>query len=531
ILMSKPIINVYDKIISFSYIFLFFSLISFVIIFFAGNPFNKKIFLLNFNKKIQGAMVSILMLSLPIIGGGTIFLSIVKYKQKHLEIIDEKLQSIYLELSHRLEFENTLIPGGAIYENENLNDLLIKLSNVFYTDINMYNRSGELTATSRSEIFSNGLVSKKMNIDAYIALDYLKKAVFIHEEKIGELNYLSAYVPFFNRDGNLLAYLNVPYFTRQDELKKDISTLVAGILNIYVLLFLLTLVIAFTIANRLSQPLRLIQRKISEIELGKNNEKIEYKGYDEIGSLVNEYNQKVDELAKSTELLAKSERESAWREMAKQIAHEIKNPLTPMKLSVQHLNRTWKNQGGDWEVFLDKFTKKIIDQIDNLSSIANEFSTFAKMPTAKNEKVDVLERITSVVDLFGETPGVSVKMMNEETKPVWVFTDKEYLTRVFVNLIKNATQAIPADRKGVIVVRVSKNNSNAIIEIEDNGTGIPPEMTRNLFQPNFTTKSSGMGLGLAITKKIIEDAGGDISFETNLDKGTKFMVKLPLHDV
>ncbi|MEM9025108.1 MAG: ATP-binding protein, partial [Bacteroidota bacterium] len=291
-----------------------------------------------------------------------------------------------------------------------------------------------------------------------------------------------------------------------------------------------SVVAALLISNFITQPLRLIQNMLSRVELGKVNKPIEYDGQDEIGRLVAVYNKKVTELEQSAELLARSERESAWREMAKQVAHEIKNPLTPMKLSVQHLLRSYKDNPENWGDRLSRFSTTIIEQIDTLSVIASEFSNFAKMPKAVNERLNLREVLSNSVDLFRDQPGLVVHDQSiREGGAVPVYADKDQLTRVFNNLLKNAKQAIPEGRKGKLEVYLRQRNDLATVEIKDNGTGIPPERIDRIFQPNFTTKTSGMGLGLSMVKNMVEEAGGRVWFQTEIDQGTSFFVTLPLH--
>jgi len=300
--------------------------------------------------------------------------------------------------------------------------------------------------------------------------------------------------------------------------------------NFYLLLITITVLIAVFISNQITQPLRMIQSKLSKISLGDTNEKIDYEGKDEIGSLVTEYNHMVDELARSAEKLARSERESAWREMAKQIAHEIKNPLTPMKLGVQHLQMTVAREEESGErKNLQRITRTLIDQIDHLSAIATEFSNFAQMPGARNEKVDLVEKIKKISELFLNTDQIEIDTRFDGIKSAIVFADREQLSRVFINLIKNAIQSIPEEREGKIGVGLETIDNEAIVKVTDNGRGIPDELGDKLFQPNFTTKSSGMGMGLAIVKNIVENAGGSIHYETELGRGTTFIVKLPLY--
>jgi nitrogen fixation/metabolism regulation signal transduction histidine kinase len=366
-----------------------------------------------------------------------------------------------------------------------------------------------------------------MNPVAFRKMDGEKQAEFVNHEKIGDLSYLSAYVPYLNAENKLLAYLNLPYFSRQDVLSKDISTLTVAIINVYVLLILMTVAIAVFISDQITRPLRLIRQKFSEIKLGKQYEPISYRGKDEIGSLVAEYNRMVGELERSVEMLAKSERESAWREMAKQIAHEIKNPLTPMKLSVQQLQRAWEDHSGDFDRHLERVTNTLIEQIDNLSSIASEFSNFAKMPRAVNERINLSERIRNTLDLFPSTDNITYSFTCDD-ESICIMADKEQISRVFINLIKNAVQSIPENKPGKIKLKLEAVNRKAVFTITDNGKGIPDDLLDKMFTPNFTTKSSGMGMGLAIVKNIIETCDGSITFQTDIKRGTTFRIEIPL---
>ena len=236
----------------------------------------------------------------------------------------------------------------------------------------------------------------------------------------------------------------------------------------------------------------------------------------------------VRELERSAGLLAQSERESAWQEMAKQIAHEIKNPLTPMKLNVQHLQRTIA-AGKDDPEMVERISATIIEQIDSLSAIANEFSDFAKMPKARHAKINLVSKLKNLLQLFETTHKARISMELGSLKKVYVFADKEQLMRVFINLVKNALQSIPQGREGVIDIRLEvEGDLTARITVSDNGKGIPEEIKDKLFQPNFTTKSAGMGMGLAISYNIVRSLGGRIWYETVLKKGTTFYVELPL---
>jgi nitrogen fixation/metabolism regulation signal transduction histidine kinase len=268
-------------------------------------------------------------------------------------------------------------------------------------------------------------------------------------------------------------------------------------------------------------------QKMGRIGLGRSNEKIEWKREDEIGSLIAEYNRMVDELERSADLLARSERESAWREMAKQVAHEIKNPLTPMKLSVQYLKKAWDEDMPDFNERLNRISKTLIEQIDSLSAIATEFSDFAKMPSSKRVKVDLKDSIKSAIDLFKDIENVLFSTHFLEEQDYIVLADKKQMMRVFTNLIKNSVQAIGKDSEGRIQIRISVAGDLFRIEVADNGAGMSEEIASKIFSPSFTTKSSGMGLGLTMVKSIINDAGGEISFQSEEGTGASFIILIP----
>jgi nitrogen fixation/metabolism regulation signal transduction histidine kinase len=274
-------------------------------------------------------------------------------------------------------------------------------------------------------------------------------------------------------------------------------------------------------------PLSLIREKLKSIQLGKKNEPINYLSNDEIGELVKEYNHKVEELAISAELLAKSERESAWREMAKQVAHEIKNPLTPMKLNIQYLQRAKAEKMENYNEFFDKVTRNLIEQIDTLSDIATEFSNFAQLPNTKNEKFDLALVLSNLCDLFEPTNNLEFRFNFPLSGIVIINSNKEQLTRAFLNLIKNSIQSIPPEQKGEINIGIKLTLKTAIVNITDNGSGISTEVQEHLFEPNFTTKTSGMGLGLSIAKNIINTCKGEIWYETSFGIGTSFFIEIP----
>jgi len=236
----------------------------------------------------------------------------------------------------------------------------------------------------------------------------------------------------------------------------------------------------------------------------------------------------IDAITESANILARSERESAWREMAMQVAHEIKNPLTPMKLSIQYLDKAWKEQAPDWDVILKRFSKNMVEQIDSLSVIASEFSYFAKMPAPQNELIDVLPVIESSMAIFSGSDKIKMRLLHEPVDTYRIFADKKQLVRVMNNLILNAVQSIGDRTDGAITIKVEFAGQKVLIAISDNGDGIPEEMKRKVFMPSFSTKTEGMGLGLAIVRGIVENSGGRIWFESERGEGSTFFIEWPV---
>lgn len=477
----------------------------------------------NFRTRIQILVAGTIALATIIFGIATVYYQIRQYDQQNDKIIREKLRSILTEVEQKIGEKDQLSSA----DEELLSYYLIRLSNVFFTDLNIFDTNGDLLASSRKNIFEMGLSSPKVNSFAFNQINRLQNAQFVHREKIGMLSFFSAYAIIKNDDGKTLGYLNIPYFARQDEMEKEISFFVGALINVYVVLFLLSVFVAIIISRLIAEPLQLIRSRLGDIALGKPNKPIEWNSKDEIGLLINEYNRMIHQLEESAEKLARSERESAWREMARQVAHEIKNPLTPMKLSVQHLQKTWKESPEEFEQRLKKFTQNLVEQIDTLSNIANEFSDFAKMPKPNTQELDIFEVAQQSLDFYKPTTKSHI-ILQKKTDNTIVLADKDQMIRVFNNLLKNAIQAIEIEEDGLIEVQITKENEMIQISIRDNGNGIEDELKDKIFRPNFTTKTSGMGLGLAMVKNIISSHGGDIWFESEPQKGTTFFFTLPL---
>ncbi len=514
------------KISPFSYLIIFFSAFFLILILIINYPLSINTKELSLQRRIQYSIILIVLLSFFFIGSVSVYYIDKSNKDRNSEVLREKTHSILVEIENKLPSYDLRLATSDHVMNEYISGVLMNLSNVFFTDINLYNQDGRLIATSRPKIFEEGLISKNMNGSAFNKMYFENKTMYMQKENIGKLEFYSSYMPVRNMHNKTIAYLNLPYFLRQSENKNEISTFLTTFINIYIILVALSVLIFLLISHYITSPLKQIQDKISRVKLGRINEKIEWHRNDELGKLVSEYNKMIDELGRSASLLAKSERESAWREMAKQVAHEIKNPLTPMKLNIQHLQKILQGTSVEHKEKIDRITNTLIEQIDILSGIASEFSDFAKLPHTNNEKVELSKVITNAVDLYKNTDNWEINF-NAGNENYFVLADYKQLLRVFTNLITNSIQATEIKGKEKIDINVRPEGEDFLISITDKGKGISEQEKERIFSPNFTTKSGGTGLGLTMVKNIIESAGGKIWFESELNKGTVFYILLP----
>lgn len=522
VVVSRPVQGILGHLTIFSYLFLFYFGCATLLSAAEGGLSGLVLPIRSFRQRINFAMAGMMTASLIIIGLLTVYYVINSHNTRNSALITEKSRSVQAELERQLANRSQL----EINDRPLLFPILSDLSQVFFTDINIYGMDGRLLSSSRPRVFKDGFMAQMMDPAAYTAMRFGFHSSLIQTESIGRLEYQTAYLPFRNTKGDIIAFLSIPYFGRQYGLQQEILSLLAPLIDIYVFLILLGVIVALLISNRITEPLRIIRQSLRDLRLEGGNRAIRWDSGDEIGELVKEYNRTLDELVRSAERLARSERESAWREMAKQVAHEIKNPLTPMKLSIQMLERSYRDGAPDLGERIERMSRTLIEQIDTLSHIATEFSSFAQMPRSERTLFDLRELLLNVAEL-NQGQGAEIQTDLPENGPCTVHADREQMLRVFNNLVRNALQAIPEGREGRIVIGLQADDDRWTAIVRDNGSGIPEDLRENVFVPNFTTKSGGMGLGLAMCRRMMENADGDIRFETQTDLGTTFHVSLP----
>lgn len=437
------------------------------------------------------------------------------YEERQKILLADKSRYIQSALQSLYYWDMQLSPANTAGLNIDLRELCY----TYKADIHVYDLNGTIVGSSSPELFTRGIISRHISPEPF----FTECTSMVHYEQIGHMRYLAAYTPFYNGAMVPLGYISVPSFISQEELHLESDQYLMHLLPPCVLLLVLAIFISYAVARALTRPLSNITDSMRHLRLGEGSNHIEYHNRDEIGELVIRYNEMVDQLAESTSRLARSERETAWRTMARQIAHEINNPLTPMRLRVQQLQRLQQEGDERFDQYFRETARMLVEQIDDLSRIATSFSTFAKMPEVKATDVDVAQRLSSVIYLMSKNEqNIPVRYVGPDSGVI-ARADGEQLSEVFTNLIKNALQALEGRTDGDVIVMLTDREKEVEVRISDNGPGIPPEAQDKIFLPNFTTKSTGAGLGLAICKNIVEGADGQIKYETS-EKGTIFFV-------
>lgn len=409
---------------------------------------------------------------------------------------------------------------------------IYNIADIHKLQINLYDLDGGLLISSKAGL-QNDIADKCL--DANIMNAVSNNVQFNNASEIAQHRYVnkhiengetfqSSYTYITDNKSKPIAILNIPYLEKDDFLDKELQEFLTRMGYAFMFVLLMAISIAFLLSKYITKSLKTISDIMNATRLERRNERIDVKdSTEEISTLVNAYNSMIDELEESAVQLAKSEREQAWREMAKQVAHEIKNPLTPMRLTVQNFQRKFNPEDENIHSKVDEYSKTLIQQIDTMSSIASAFSNFAKMPAQQNETLNVVKIVKLALDIFNE----DYIVFSADSEEIIAKFDRTQLIRVVTNLVKNATQAMTNDQIPKIAIHVSENNGNVIITVADNGSGVSEDSKDKVFEPKFTTKTSGMGLGLAMVKNIVETYKGSITFISEKDKGTTFKVSFP----
>ncbi len=452
-------------------------------------------------------------------------ITIYQYKEKSDEYHQGRLErkETAIMSSINLELQRTTYPVETEWLHLIFKDRIYDISEINRLDINIYSLDGKLLISSSSS-FLKDTVNNDIGISVLEQIGDNAVHRIVNEETKNGIQFQASYTYINDNKFKPIGILHLPYLednTFQEKELKDFL-LKLGLMNLFMLF--IASIIAYFMSKYITKSIKNVSEKINQTRLDKRNEKIILpNASEEIFNLVNAYNDMVDELGESAVKLAKSEREQAWREMAKQVAHEIKNPLTPMRLTVQSFEQRFDVNDPKIKDKINEFSKSLIQQIDTMSSIASAFSNFAEMPKQKREELNVIEVVKLALDIFNED---FIHYFHEKER-LYAKLDKTQLIRVVTNLVKNATQSLANVEKPKIEVKVSNQNGNIIISVADNGKGINEEDKNRIFEPKFTTKSSGMGLGLPMIKNIVEAYNGSITFTSEIDRGTVFTVIIP----
>jgi len=404
-------------------------------------------------------------------------------------------------------------------------DKIHEISDIQNTEIQIYSLQGKLLKSSK-ESFS--IETQSPTISKFI-LRLVNASIdkrFVEIKTVNGIKYRSSYSLIKNKKFKPVGILKLPNVPDDGYYEKELNNFLIHLAQVYALMIAMAFGLAYFLSSFITKPIYDFAERLSETSLKQKSEKIPFSAkIKEINMLLLAYNRMIEELERNAIVLAQNERDLAWREMAKQVAHEIKNPLTPMRLTIQSFQRKFSPEDSNIKQKLNDFSESLIQQIDTMSAVASAFSDFASMPAQQNEMLDVVEVVELTLDIFHE----DFIVFECAEKNIISKIDRTQLIRIITNLVKNAIQAIPENQETkMILVSIERAKSEVIISIKDNGTGISPEHLNNIFEPKFTTKNSGMGLGLGIIKNIIENYNGTITFDTKFGRGTIFTVALPI---
>jgi two-component system nitrogen regulation sensor histidine kinase NtrY len=484
---------------------------------------NFKISMLSLQIRIFLSMIVLIIVASVLLASISIIQFKNEAKQYHQERLEHKEDAIKENIIYVLS--NTTYPLTPSNLALIFKDKIHELSDIHNLEINIYSLDGKLLKSSKSK-FSIDPVTPP--IPKYI-IKLVQSSVekrYVDIKTINGKKNRSSYSLIKDDKFKPLGILNLPYVEDDSYYQTELQNFLIRLAQVYSFMLLVAFAVAYFLSSYITKSLKTISDKLSETSLNQKNEKIVLEASSkEINLLIKAYNAMVDELEESALKLAQSEREEAWQEMAKQVAHEIKNPLTPMRLTVQSFQRKFDPNDPNLKQKINDYSETLIQQIDTMSSVASAFSNFASMPAQQNETLNVVDVVELTMDIFNEE---YVHFKAEEDEIISKI-DRTQLIRIITNLVKNAIQAIPENQENkAVCVNIKKMSGNVVITVADNGMGIGPENSNRIFDPKFTTKSSGMGLGLSIIKNIIENYNGTITFESQKGKGTTFKVSLPI---
>ena len=454
--------------------------------------------------------------------------SIYQFRKEAREYHQDRLERKEIAITEHINYvlQNTSFELTTENLKYIFREKITEISDVHSMEINFFDLNGNLLISSKA-IFKLDKDKPKINPSTLKIIQSSLDKRYIEFSKVDGQSFRSSYSYLKDTKFKPMGILNLPYEENTEFYDNEVQNFLIRFGQVYVFMFLISIVLSYFLSSYITKSLKIISDKIQETQLNQLNKKIVIEdGSKEINLLIKSYNSMVDKLEESATILAQSEREQAWREMAKQVAHEIKNPLTPMRLTIQSFERKFDPNDPDITKKLNDYTKTILQQIDTMSSVANAFSNFATMPAQQNETLNVVYIVKIALEIFNED-FIQFSALEDE---IIAKLDRTQLIRVITNLVKNAIQAIPEEQENKSVfVTVFRQDNEVKIAVKDNGKGISQENLERVFEPKFTTKSSGMGLGLAIIKNIIENYNGTITFETEPNVGTEFLVSFPIN--
>lgn len=472
---------------------------------------------INLSQRIFLALFLIILLTAV----SVLLVTIYNFREQRLKFAEEQLKDKEKAVMASIDYELDRYPELATNENifHILENSILGIYDIHKININVFDTRGNLFRSTETKGITERVLPQRVMDSLSRNLEYLEVPVEAENGK----TYLTTYRYINNYQNQPVAIVNIPYRIDDEMFQDELHNLLRYFMGIMVFVLIFGALFSWFVAKQITSKISLIASKIKQTDVVIHNRPILYDRNDEIKPLVDSYNEMLEKLNHQSNLLALTEREEAWREMAKQVAHEIKNPLTPMRMMIQNYVRKYDPNDERAAEKLKDLSDTLVTQIDTMSAIAEAFSDFARMPARKDEVIEIVNTIQTALEIF---PEQSIQF-KPTVKELHMSFDKIYLIRIVTNLVKNAIQSVPFDREPDINVHLQKLNNHVIIRITDNGIGIPPHLGEKIFEPKFTTTTGGMGLGLAMVKKIVEDYHGEIRYLSEENRGTEFILKIP----